>query len=629
MFYSVMREKKRRNYFPAYMTLSVTLIAAALYSGIATPSVRGAIGTIALVFVFTAGLEFGLYKIAGFRFKRAQGLCLIGVAVAYCIFVAALPSIAFYQVTLSALTIIYAIILAWEGVLSFTNSTLNRVVGLLLIFGLTLAFLYGWQNLGSFSTDSYNYYEIAQTFADEYGKVGMIGQYVLRTDYSAGFPYFYPLVLYITNCITNIGRYSGVFINIYLMLYTILAFIGISKYFVKRIWHGVAVSVLLLSIVSYAYGEVFAFGTIPLALLGSALCFYLCARLYITQKKSILMPFLAGVLAGIVMVTRFDGLALGVFCALLMYLGQNGRGFRNFFLYAIGLLMLASPWIFYSLLHFNKLWISSNSGTMFLVETATPSRLYLPSETVKTLFNAPLEWMLALAYKFVKICYKLAICSIPADIIILVYLIIALKKRKEITPLSKKIFWILVTTVIYCIGKTLMYTLVGYGVSRYHIETVVLFTFVLMMVFEKLSIVPTKGISFGICSLIFVLFVSGFCWGMNSKPINPLNKPLSNINVVPRWISSLDKRLDDIINDDNAEIFYLTQDFSLGGWIDRKIYIAPNEANWAKVEYAMKNYMDVEYVLCDIRYLPEEIRENLDARYEKKDLGQFLLYKVK
>ena len=610
------------------MTLSVTLIAAALYSGIATPSARGAVGTIALVFVLTAGLEFGLYKIAGFRFKRAPGLCLICVAVAYCIIASVLPSIAFYQVTLSVLTIVYAVILAW-GVLSFTNSTLNRVVGLLLIFGLTLAFLYGWQNLGYFNADSYGYYEISQTFTNglhNFGKVSTIRQYVVRTDYDMAFPYFYPFILYITNCITDIGRYSGVFINVYLMLYTILAFIGISKSLVKRIWCGAAAGTLLLSIVYYAYNEVFDFGSIPLVLLGSTICFYLCAKLYITQKSSLFIPFVTGAVAGMVIVTRFDGLALAAFCALLMIFVQKEHRLRNFLLYFYGLIILVAPWVIYSIVHFNTIWASDNKGTMFLVETDTPLRLYLPDEEVRTLFNAPLEWVLAFAYKFVKICYKLVVCSIPADIIILVYIIVALKKRREITPFPNKIFFILVTAVTYCAGKTFMYILTGYGLSRYHIETVVLFTFVIIMIFEKLSIVPSKRMMRGIGIVMLTLFFAGFGWETKSETIGLFDRPLSNINVAPKWIDSLERKLDKIIDDDNAEIFYLAQDHSLGGWIDRKIYIAPN---WAKVEFAMKNYMDVEYVLCDIQYLPEEIRENLDARYEKNDLGRFLLYKVK
>ncbi len=624
----------------AYMTISVTLIAAALYSGIATPSARGAVGTIALVFVLTAGLEFGLYKIAGFRFKRVQGLCLVGLALVYGITATFFRSVAFYQITFSVLTVLYVIIFAW-AVFGFTRSTWNRIIGLLLLLGFLVAFLYAFKQMGTFSEDCYGYYDISQSYAfsiSDIGKVSTNHQYVYKTDYNVSFPYFLPLVVFIINCLTDLGLYSGIFLNTYIILYTILVFFSISRYFSRRLWCGAMAGFLLLTTRPYIR-EAFDYASIPLALLVSSVCLSFIAKLFFTQKKSPFIALLSGILAGTVIATRFDGLVMGAFFALVMLFVQKENKVKNFILYTVGLFVMISPWVIYSIAHFNKLWVSDNSGTMFLVETSTPLRLSLPGETVKTLFNAPAEWLSAFAYKFASICHKILTCSPNSTIIVLACIILVFIYRDKILPLPQKILCILVTTIIYYSGKTFMYVLVGYSTPRYQIETIIFFTFLLMMLVERFRIIPAvkKRVFLNfICLVMIILAGNAFKWDIYKNLSEPFRKPLDDIVVAPEWVSSLDKKLNGVIDDKDAEILFLAQDYIFGGWTDWNINLAPHRSNWEKLEYVMNDYVDVKYILCDQEHpllsdkeKMKEINDQLNSRYKKIDLGDgYLLYKV-
>ena len=61
----------------------------------------------------------------------------------------------------------------------------------------------------------------------------------------------------------------------------------------------------------------------------------------------------------------------------------------------------------YSARHFGVLWATDNAGTAFRVETVIPTAVFLPGESVKTLFNAPGEWFGALRQKIGGVVYGL------------------------------------------------------------------------------------------------------------------------------------------------------------------------------------------------------------------------------
>lgn len=611
-----------------WQTLCTIILTLGFYSGIATKSLYGAIGTTLFVGVCTFVFEVGLYSVSGFKLKQKLGISLVVAAVLFDLFAVIFPQAALSRLGLSFLSGVIMLIYVIT-ILKGSYSVVGRISGLLMVSGLFVALLYCWQNMGCFSPDSYSYYDIAQTFTGEFGLVHRIGQYVIRSDYNISFPYFYPLCLFLMNGITKLGRYAGVLFNFYIMLFTGLMFLKISKCFVKRLWCGATAAFLLFTTESYL-DELCAARTIPLAILFTLVCAALCAEIYFSRKQSNIIPFFAGIFAGLVMVTRFDGMVLVAYCALLMLLLQKGRRIKNFFCYLAGALIFLTPWILYSMIHFQSFWISDNLGTMFLVETIVPSRINIPGEFTATLFNSPKEWLSVFPYKAYTIAESLIHCSIAADIILLLCLV-ALVLQCRVKKISFSRVWLAAGAVlVFYAGKTFMYMLVGYGDIRYHAESAVMVIFLFLLLCEAVCEKRyCKTVLY--LSAVFILCVSLF----NARGIfknvylDPMATPLEDVEVAPEWVRTLNAEMKSVIRDEDVEILFLGDGFNFAGWTDWKIYIAPNQPTWSKVDYAMHHYMEVDYVILPKEtVLPDEIYENLQAEYRKIELKDYWIFEV-
>lgn len=611
-----------------WQTLYTIILTLGLYSGITTKSLYGAIGTSLFVGVSTFALEVGLYSVSGFKIKKIPGISLVVVTILFDFFAVMFPQVTLSRLGLSFLSGVIVLIYVIT-ILKDSHSVVGRISGLFMVFGLFVALLYCWQYMGCFSPDSYSYYDISRTFTGEFGLVHRIGQYVLRSDYNISFPYFYPLCLFLVSGITKLGRYAGVLFNFYTMLFTGLLFLKISRYFVKRLWCGAIAAFLLFTTESYL-DELCAARSIPLAILVTSICAALCAKIYLLQKKSNITPFFAGICAGIVMSTRFDGMVLVAYCALLMLLVQKGRRIKNFFCYLAGTLIFLMPWILYSMIHFQSFWISDNLGTMFLVEATVPGRVNVPGEFTATLFNSPKEWLSALGYKAYTIVESLIHCSITADIVLFLCLItIVLQCRVKKVSFSRNWFVAGAFLVFYA-GKTFMYALVGYGDIRYHVESIVVVTFLFLLLCEVVCEKKYCKVVLYLLS-VFVLGVSLFHARGTVKNLylDPLVTPLEDVEVAPEWVRTLDAEMKSVIRKEDVEILFLGNAFTFAGWTDWKIYAAPIQATWLKVDYAMHHYMEVDYVMLPKETaLPDEIYENLQTAYRKIELKDYWLFEV-
>lgn len=614
-----------------WQTLYVIILTLGLYSGITTKSFYGAIGTILFVGVCTFALEAGLYSTSGFKLNKIPGIILVVIAVLFDFFAVIFPEAAFSRLGLSFLSgviiLVYAIV-----ILKNYHTFPGRVSGLFMALGLFAALLYCWQNMGCFSPDSHSYYEISQTFTGNFGFVDTIRQYVIRTDYNISFPYFYPLCLFFVDGITKLGRYAGVLFNFYIMLFTGLLFLKISRCFVKRLWCGAIAAFLLFTTDSYL-DELCAARSIPLVILLTAICAALCVKIYLSPKKSNLIPFAAGLCAGMVMTTRFDGMVLVAYCALLMLLVQKERRTKTLFCYLAGALVFLLPWMIYSLIHFQSLWISDNLGTMFLVETTVPNRVSVPGEFTATLFNSPKEWLIAFVHKAYAIAKSLIHCSITADMIVLLCLIVLVLQWKAKRISFSKIWFAAGAFLVFYAGKTFMYALVGYEDTRYHVESAVLVTFLFLLLCE-VTCEKKSWKNFRYLMPVFILGVSLFQIRgiVKNLYLDPVAYPLVNVDSAPDWVMTLDAEMESKIQEKDAEILYLGNgfdEFTFGDWTDWKIYVVPTYATWSKVNYAMHHYMEVDYVILPKETaLSDEIYENLQTAYRKIELKDYWLFEV-
>jgi hypothetical protein len=292
-----------------------------------------------------------------------------------------------------------------------------------------------------------------------------------------------------------------------------------------------------------------------------------------------------------------------------------------------GAVLTSGPWIIYSIVHFGMVWISDNSGTAFLVTTAAPTRIVMPGDGTQTLFNAPREWMFALVTKTITVIKAMGMCSPMADICILIciiWIVSAIRQKR----INRNVMMILITAIVFYIGKTAMFILVGYGDRRYHIETTIFMAFIFMMVVENLGIGIKAPKFIGTITLIeLLLTVFSFRHAGYGIFSNGYSDVLSKIEEEPEWVTELNEELCEAIRDKSSGILSLGFDaYTFGGCTDWKVYVAPKTDQWDKIEYAIDYYMDTKYVVISKKYSNSEVVRQLSERYKKINLREYYLF---
>ncbi len=617
------------------ITLGILLLLPVVYQGITNRTVAGCIGTTLFGVILIMPLEWFLKNKLKLDLFGRRGSAFISMVILYDIGALLMPEKFFSQLGFSILIIIGAIIPAIL-IIAGNGSIFEKAADILMVIGLGIGLIYLMQYMGAFSADSYSYYEISETFFNNFGQVGTTRQYVIESDYNISFPYFYPLLIFITNIITGLGRYSGVFINLFIMLYTGVLFIYISKHFTKFRWPGDLAAFFMFTNIQYL-GELSAARSIPVNILFATLCIFICLELYLNPKAKNNFAFFAGLSAGITMVIRFDGLALTAFCALVILLIRPGKRIKSFLFYISGAFLAALPWIIYSLINIGTVWASDNSGTMFLVSPTFPNRIIIPGDSTLTLFNAPQLWLDALKNKIGYVFSSLLNCSQGAGIIFIcavIAIIVRLLLNKDLIKQNKKMIIATVTMILFYTAKTFMYALVGYADARYHVETVVVLLLGILVFTAKLyGQVLKEKIKVWLSVLLVCLLASVSVFNCRDTVkyffYNNTRQPLASIEVMPYWVDNLNKNMIINIPDKNSKILFLGDGFTFGGWTDWRIYVSPVNLNWERLQYAMKNYMDVDYIAVPKENtLPADIESNLSMLYRVVQIGDYNFYKV-
>ena len=608
-----------------WITISVTILTLALYLGITSHSIHGMIGFVVLNFTIFSIIGNLLYTVLGYKMQRLQGIILTIFSSVILIVQILKEGIIERLDVLGCITGIILLIFMWS-VLEQTKSLTTRIAVIFVFLGLFVSISYIWFYSGTFTPDSYAYYEIAQTIGKDFGKIETIRQYTIKSDYNCSFPYFYPLCIFVIDKLTALGRYSGILLNFYIMLFTGVLFIGTSKKMTSKTWCGGMAFFLLATTNSYLE-ELCAGRAIPLALFLGVCAFCLLAEAYYFKKEQWFIFIVIGLLNGMLITTRFDGLVMMLYCGLLVLLCGKNR-IKKVAAYGAGVLVMALPWAVYSVKHFGKIWISDNGGTPFLVHTTVPTRVNLPGNEALTLFNAPEEWFQALLQKMNTIFISVRDCSWLADVVIIVsfiLIIIALCKRK----VSQNSLIVLCVSVVFYLGKTAMYILVGYKDIRYHVETVVVIAFIFMMICAKNEFkIGKKIIIVTVVCVELLLAVFSFKDEATLILENRAMSALDRVETAPDWIVSINEDLNNVIKDKDSEILYLKYGYTFAGWTDWKIYVDPEPSELSTIQYAMENYMDVEYVFIPTSYPKEEVIDYFKALYPSTMIQNYILFEV-
>jgi len=342
-----------------------------------------------------------------------------------------------------------------------------------------------------FSPDSYSYYELSKTIFRDFYKVSTYRQYVVFTDYGISFPYLFPLLISIVDFFTGLGIYSGVIVNLLVAVAASFFLCKISKKLLNTSIVGAITTFFLLCNPLYL-DEILAARAIPAAILCFLIIFYKLLALPNLSKKD---SFIVGMIAGAAIVIRFDALVLSGCAFIIVFLFSKNKRIVNSLMFMGGLLVVAAPWILFSLIVFHKPWISDNSGTATLVMPQIPQRYSSSGHIPQTLFTDPDLWFdVFFSFKIKNVFSAFKYCFFYGGGVFFVgwFLINLILNFKNISlsffSKNKKIFIVMIITLLFFVLKTMMLFLVGYLDVRYHIETwafIVFFLSTIIFLFDK------------------------------------------------------------------------------------------------------------------------------------------------
>lgn len=495
---------------------------------------------------------------------------------------------------------------------------------------------------GAFGPDSYSYYLLSRSFPHRFGLVGTVRQYVVPGDYSMSFPYLYPLVCFLFQKVTGLSIYAGAAANLLVALFTVLVLVDVSLRCCGRAWPGQIAAALLLSCTEYQQ-EVNGARAIPLAVLLSLLIWCALARLFAEGDRR--QALAAGALAGLLAVTRFDGLALLAFAGLAVLLCRGGR-WRGLLGYAAAAAVPMAPWAVYSARHFGVLWATDNAGTAFRVETVIPTAVFLPGESVKTLFNAPGEWFGALRQKIGGVVYGLLACSPPATVLLIGTFLalgaVLLMRRRSLGGRERRTLLALGAVLFFYACKTGVYALVGYGDHRYHVETVCVTAAAVFIALEAVGMPAERPRRWAVgCMALCAAAVLATTTNARDLAFRVAYRggsmPLAQACQPPQWVEEMKQALLERQVSPDAGVLMLTigsGDYEFGGCCpDWKVYVQPANPTWERLEYMLDEYVPAKAIVLESGWMDDEgIEEKLDERYPARkftvDGREYVLYEL-
>lgn len=628
------------------LSICAVIIGLTFYGGISTPTWYGGIGTILLVTVCAASLEFLLQKEFNKRLPAKIAFLMITECIVYAVFANILPGVAYRQVIIS-LFLFMLLFTLFLYILRQNKLQIHEAIFVFAFFfsiGVALYTFVFYFGIGSFSPDSYSYYEIAETMFHDYGHVGTVRQYVYESEYNCSFPYMYPMLLYFVDKVTGLGIYAGCLLNLMIIGFTVHIIIKISREFSGKFWPGM-LTIILLLINSNYLSEVTSARSIPATILCMLWIVYFCMKIWMSEEKKISDSLLVGVLSGMVPVLRFDGLAWFCFGIFVIMLINKKRRIMSVMVYVLGGLIFLSPWILYSYVNFGKIWCSDNNGTLFLVEAMVPNRVVLENSSIETLFSAPFAWVRALIRKCFNIFNSLLRCSWGADLILAAgiwEIIRDLEGAKKFWDRQKEKILFLGVFFVYYVAKTGMYVLVGYGDPRYHVETVVVVILLLLSIlsgrfndsqWEKLDFAKGTLLILIMCTAILMNrgTVVSFFTGYKSFP-------MQKVGVVPENIRLMEEQLERLNISKEADIMPMNDAFTFGGWSERHVLVPPTNLTIDTVQYVIDTYgRDMVYVMIKkdgeeysrseaLNEVVDHLEESTEKRY---DIGEYEIYEIK
>lgn len=450
------------------------------------------------------------------------------------------------------LSIIFSTVLFYTIEKTIQNSEKNRSKYLWLFLSLFSFFVFivsllkpeiGW--------DTWQVYDMSKYVSSDFGYMDQIRQHILFSHYEMAFPPVFPYLMFLVNCIYDLGVYSSVYLN---AIFVLLCFVELSKIFkIKKIE---TIGCITTSIIFC--GKLFVL-TYKLGLtqpLGYYLLILLCRFILCEEKYDFTFAIKSGICCGLLLMNRFDALSIVVvmFLAipLLMHKQFDRRKIvKNMLIYSVAVILICSPWIIYSFFHFNSFFITDNGRRLFNIPDTRPSTFFPENSPALTIRDSFVMWFVAFMgralHALCSLCIGLIIYSIVVEILAGSYIIFHKKVIHSINvKLDKKVLVILAIII----GQEALFIMTGYSDIRYHLPLIFILQLLSIYYFSLLA----KNNKWKKTTIIGVSCLSILAYAKIGYVTNP-------INAVEAFISGEGYHTNLVLNEQEQDIKeYLSAD---------------------------------------------------------------------
>jgi hypothetical protein len=305
--------------------------------------------------------------------------------------------------------------------------------------------------LSSYSPDSWAYYELSKTiFHYDFYKFNTYRSY-FSSDYSASFPFGYPVLLAIAQSIMGKSPFIAVVMNLATAVTTWIVIIELAKKKNLAPLTGLTLATSLVLFDPYL-DEVFSGRSVPIAML----FFLLALREYFSRRL-----FICGFFFGFSALVRFDYLAYAIVLQAAAGILNYKQEKMRLLLMVSGFLLGVLPWVLYSAIHFGKIWVSENT---WVALSASPAFvLDFPAVATTSVYDNPLMWVRKVMSNIVPLTHSIISASSKFPVFFLSFLafLCCLRELPNITTRKSIIL------LSCCAISVAPYLLTGYFDERY------------------------------------------------------------------------------------------------------------------------------------------------------------------
>lgn len=252
--------------------------------------------------------------------------------------------------------------------------------------------------ISGFSPDSWAYFELSKSvFSDQFYRFNTQRSY-FSSEYSASFPFGYPVVLAVLHLVAGQHPMIAVAAN---LVSAVLAGVLVLKICRRLDLPALPAFAIAVSLLLYPpfLDEVFAGRAIPAALL----CLLAAYHAHLIRQ-----PVIAGLFLGLSAIVRFDFLVYAVLVVAAMGIFA-WPGVKRLVFVLAGLALGVLPWAVYSLTHFGKGWISDNT---WVAASALPAFVSdYPAHPIISAADDPAMWFMRLIGNFLPLVKSLVLSA--------------------------------------------------------------------------------------------------------------------------------------------------------------------------------------------------------------------------